>query len=233
MFDTRIINLSEDVYDALKFVNFETLSPGRSGAVLVNNNENIPIIRTTTKYTQPAQMFPDICYKIMEHIGMSFNNALIEMYDSRYTTMGFHSDQSLDLEDESFICLFSCYQSDDNPRKLIIKNKDTEIESEIILNNNSIVLFSTNTNSKWLHKIIGNSKWIGITFRVSKTLIYFKDSIPYLYPKIYNKVLRISSHAEQQLFYKYKSEENKQIGYKYPEIDYTISVSDTYKIGSL
>ena len=55
---------------------------------------------------------PKIHYDIIENIkkisgiDVKLNNALIEIYGSKYCTMGYHSDQSLDLDEKSYICIF-------------------------------------------------------------------------------------------------------------------------------
>jgi hypothetical protein len=239
-------NLSSDIF-------FEDVIPGRQGAVLVSpKDESIPIVRTTTKYKKPVQRFTKNHYdligkirdKVKEDIGMdlSFNNALIEIYDSRYRSMGYHSDQALDLADNSYICIFSCYSKNTKSlRKLVVKKKkedpkdpkDQE-ETEIILDHNSIVLFSTETNDQYLHKIIigkdcnddteeDSVKWLGITFRLSKTFVKFVNGVPYLNN---NEVLTLANDQERKEYYKCRSQENGRIGYKYPEINYTISESD-------
>lgn len=160
--------------------------------------------------------------KEISQLPLKFNNAMIEIYDETYTKMKFHTDQSLDLLENSYICLFSCYKySDSNIRKLIIKNKNQLTTDTIDLHNNSFVIFSTETNKQFLHKIIGNTKeWLGITFRCSKTFIdknlCFKN----------NKPIRIANELEIKEMYKYKSLENKTIDFNYPEIDYTLSSSD-------
>lgn len=108
-------------------VNFETICKGRKGAILVNIKNNlIPIVRTTTKYKNTVQKFMKIHENIMEEIkkhgDFKFNNAMIEIYDSDYSKMKFHSDQSLDLEKESYICIFSCYKDKESSiRTLEIK----------------------------------------------------------------------------------------------------------------
>lgn len=73
-------------------------------------------MRTTTIYRNLNQKFLDIHYNIIESIkkatnnnNLQFNNALIEIYNCDYNKMGFHTDQSLDLEQNSYICIFSCY----------------------------------------------------------------------------------------------------------------------------
>ena len=116
MFSKFDMDYKNNLFEELsKSTKFEKLGKGRYGAVLADIHKNIvvPIVRTTTKYNNPIQKFSQIHYDIMKNIkDMHFNNALIEMYDKDYTKMGEHSDQVLDLELDSHICLFSCY---DNP----------------------------------------------------------------------------------------------------------------------
>jgi hypothetical protein len=115
---------------------------------------------------------------------------------------------------------------------LKVQNKSTQECSEIILKDNSIVVFSTKTNYHHIHKIVldnymkePNNKWLGITFRLSKTFIKFIDGKP-LFSKS-GKELRIATHSEKKKFYKHKSNENAYDGiYEYPDIDYAISQSD-------
>jgi hypothetical protein len=253
MFTKYIIDLKTNKYDDLsKLTDFEDITKGRQGANLVNvdldhKKDLIPIIRTTTCYTKASQKFLPLHHEIIKNIkttsnikNLEFNNALIEIYDSDYTTMGFHSDQALDLADNSYICLFSCYntESPKDKRKLIIKEKTEKIQetksSEIILDHNSIVLFSTEINKKWLHKIIlekktnNNDKWLGITWRLSKTYIKFTNNVPYTFPD--NKIFKLADNNEKKEFYKYKKLENDDINYKYPQLNYSISPSDIMPI---
>lgn len=216
---------------------FEDITNGRKGAVLVDCNNNlIPIVRTTTAYNEPAQKFLPIHYGLIENIkkvsnlNLEFNNALAEIYESSYRTMGYHSDQSLDLAPNSYICIFSCYDdpTDLNIRKLKIQNKTTNEYSEFLLEHNSFVLFSLSVNANHLHKIVlenkNNTKWLGITFRLSKTFVKFINEIPYIYDN--TKILRIANDEDKKEFYKHRAKENQNIEYIYPDLDYTISVSD-------
>lgn len=253
MFKKFVIDTETNLFDELlNSTKFEDMTKGRKGAVLVSvvpqinddivpiNSVSIPIVRTTSIYNTPAQKFLPVHYNIMDKIrkkfkkNILFNNALIEIYDSSYRTMKFHTDQSLDLEENSYICLFSCYENDSigniDMRKLQIQNKTTKEYSDVILNHNSIVLFSTRNNHKHLHKIIlesdkSKNKWLGITFRLSKTYINFINDVPYIYPS--DKILRIANNNEKNEFYKHKANENLYSEYVYPLIDYTISRSDT------
>jgi len=212
----------------------------RQGANLVlPNKNNIPIVRTTTNYKLPNQIMKQIHYLIIDKIkesydNLEFNNALIEIYDSRYCSMGFHSDQALDLEEDSCICIFSCYadQDEKNLRKLSVKNKINGESFQIIMDHNSIITFSTNTNREHLHRIIlenKSSNWLGITFRRSKTYINFIGGIPYFSDE--NIPLLLANDDDKKEFYKYRSLENRSVAYKYPEINYTISMGDILPIG--
>jgi hypothetical protein len=168
-------------------------------------------------------------------LDVEFNNAMIEIYNCDYKTMKYHSDQSLDLETDSFICLFSCYSNSQttNLRKLKIKEKGSEIENEIILKHNSIVMFSTNTNKKYVHKIVleshskDDTQWLGLTLRKSKTLIKFIDEIPYFEN---NTILRFGNDDERREFMKMKGMENQLSDFTYPDINFTISPSDLMKV---
>lgn len=193
-FKKFIINNDNDDTDLFtqlsKSANFENICKGRRGAILVDPlNDTIPIVRTTTIYKNPPSKFLQIHHQIINQIpNITFNNAMIEIYTPKYRRMGFHTDQSLDLQPNSHICLFSCYENNSNAqnniRKLKVQNKITKKYSEIQLNNNSIVIFSTQTNQENVHKIVleshkSTTRWLGITFRLSKTYIKFINKIPH------------------------------------------------------
>lgn len=216
-------------FERLSDVHFEDIVVGRKGAILVDDLN--PIVRTTTFYHNPAQKFLPVHYDLIEQIkqvsDVKFNNALIEIYDDNYRQMGYHSDNALDLAEDSYIGIFSCYDKDPKyPRKLRIKEKSTNKISEIVLDHNSVVLFSVAINSKFLHKIIlerpSGDRWLGITFRLSKTYLKFVNGIPYLNDKIF----RLATDNERKQFYQLRSVENKSCDFKYPELEYTISDSD-------
>jgi len=229
--------------ELLSITEFEDITKGRKGAILVDNRKDlIPLVRTTTKYIKPVQKFKQIHYNIMEKIrkktnlnNIGFNNALIELYDNQYCTMGFHTDQALDLADDTYIAIYSCYENPQlNLRKLIIQNKITNKQSEIIMDHDSVIVFNLSTNQQHLHKIIleniqnNNNQWLGITFRLSKTFIQHINDIPYFYQT--TNILRVANDEECKDFYQLRSKENKNIEYKYPEINYTISPSDLLRI---
>jgi hypothetical protein len=244
MFNKFIINYEQNLFDELSTnIEFEDIIKGRQGANLINNENNlVPLVRTTTNYTKPTQQFLSIHYKIIKDIqkinkNIELNNALIEIYDSNYKTMRYHSDQAIDLENNSYICIFSCYDNLIENRKLQIKNKNDNCETEILLEHNSVIIFDTNTNFNFLHKIIlndniSNNKWLGITFRLSKTFIEFRKNadlfIPYFISN--DKKLTLANDKEKTEFFKYKGTENSNSQYQYPEIYYTISIGDLLNI---
>lgn len=127
----------------------EDVGKGRRGATLTRIDEagGVPLVRTTTRYGSPMQRFQAVHERLAQQIqeraalSVGFNNALIESYTNAYTTMGSHSDQALDLADESFIAVFSCYQHPEAgpSRKLIFESKGSAGEKfEIPLAHNSI-----------------------------------------------------------------------------------------------
>ena len=225
-------------------VQWETFPKGRQIAILSKaKDDHIPLIRTTTVYQNPYQPFSAIHDTIVNKIRsvsgiktLELNNAMAEVYDSRYTTMKFHTDQALDLDPESYICLFSCYEKgeDEHPRVLTVQIKETKKEFEVPLLHHSVVIFSTATNKNHLHKIEGkgfpkkyDNKWMGVTLRLSKSFVKFKEGIPYLVSgESEPRELTIATDKEQGNFYGYKGAENRGTDFEWPHIQYTISPSD-------
>ncbi len=254
MFTKFIIQSKDNRFEELfKATNLEDVTKGRKGAIIadISNKDNvIPLVRTTTGYSSGVQKFSKIHYQIIDDIRkasgyskLEFNNAMVEVYNSDYCKMGYHTDQALDLVEDSYICLFSCYDSmhdGGDSRKLKIKEKASGKCSEIVLDHNSAVLFSVQTNGKHVHKIVlddhksssssrSSSQWLGITFRLSKTFIKFIDGKAVLDHT--NTVLQLATEKERREFLKHKSLENSTEGYyKYPEIAYTVSSSDMMPI---
>lgn len=223
----------------------EDVGKGRRGATLARIDEagGVPLVRTTTRYGSPTQCFRAVHERLAQQIqvraelSVGFNNALIESYTNAYTTMGFHSDQALDLADDSFIAVYSCYQNPEAgpPRKLIFESKGSGEGSdgerfEIPLAHNSVVAFSVNSNRRLKHKIVldapgraADNLWLGVTFRTSKTYVRFRDGNAYL-----PQGARLTAADEEQraAFYQLRRRENKETDFVYPSLTYTISESD-------
>jgi hypothetical protein len=236
-------NLFEEL---LASVRFEDVGKGRQGAVLTKIDEigRIPIVRTTTRYSAPAQRFQSVHDRLARQIqtiaslAVGFNNALVENYTNASTTMGSHSDQALDLADASSIAIFSCYKHPERsspPRKLIAELKEPSDDFpkgtiEIPLTHNSVVVFDLDTNRRLKHKIVlersvqtPENQWLGITFRTSKTLVRFREADPYFRD---DTRLTLANDEQRQEFYHLRHRENKETDFTYPRITYTISESD-------
>jgi hypothetical protein len=248
------LSLDEHVFQELATsIAFEDVGKGRKGNHLVKIGEKgIPLVRTTTKYTIPTHSFSKLHASIAVQIeatvtekaeiqfsSVAFNNALIEIYNSEYTKMKYHSDQCLDIDPESYIALFSCYENPSEVsrhvlRKLKVRDKTTLKEFEFVLENNSVVLFSVATNSKFQHKIvlepvhgtkevIPENRWLGITFRTSKTFIQFTNDTPYFSD---GTPLQLATEEERRNFYITRGQENKSMDFEYPTMNFTLSEGD-------
>ena len=234
------LNFTPNVFNNIvNNIELENITRGRKGANFVNSLENIPIVRTTTKYKNPVKiMTPEILFILNEiqinfdFLNLNFNNCMLEIYDKNYKKMKYHTDQSLDLHPNSYICIFSCYENENPSRSFYYFNKINCLEKNTVLFQNSIILFSVEENYRHNHKIVydenlnSNDKWLGITFRFSKTFIKFINEIPYFCHN--NKKLTLASIEEEMEFYKMKTIENIGIIFEYPEITYTISESDLF-----
>ncbi|MEY3442956.1 MAG: hypothetical protein RLZZ519_1237 [Bacteroidota bacterium] len=250
-----LLPLEKEVFTTLSHsAEFEDVAKGRKGNHLVDPGaQGVPIVRTTTRYEKAANTFSGIHHAIakairaevkrrnvLEDTSLQFNNALIEIYDDRYSKMKYHSDQALDLEANSCIALFSCYERPSNltektVRKLKIQNKATFEEFEFTLENNSVMLFSVATNSRFQHKIVmeaptgfqpteGGNRWLGMTFRQSKTWIQFKHQRGY-FPN--GELLTLADTEQAREFYQLRGQENNALDFEYPDISYTLSMGDT------
>jgi len=240
MFINRVINNKSYYEDLKNSLDFDSITKGRIGSIIVNSRDIVPIVRTTTPYNKPASEFKTIHRNLINDIissfkeyNINFNNAMVELYTPKYRKMRFHTDQSLDLDENSYICVFSTYENNsDNPndhRTLIVKNKISGDTTKIKMTNNSAILFSVKENKKHIHKIVlesnsAKSNWIGVTLRLSKT---FLDQENFT---INNVPLTLATEDEKKQFMIMKGRENKEINYIYPSVDYTISPSDLMKV---
>jgi hypothetical protein len=228
--------------ELLASVRFEDLGKGRQGAVLTRTDETggTPIVRTTTRYRAPAQRFQPVHERLARQIQTSaslsvgFNNALIECYTNAYTTMSSHSDQALDLADESFIAVFSCYEHPPlatPPRTLLVETKEAGGESVAIpMTHHTAVVFSMGANRRLRHKIVlavsartPENRWLGVTFRTSKTSVRFRDGSAY-FPD--GMRLTLAGDEQRREFYSLRRRENVETDFTYPRLTYTFSESD-------
>ncbi|MFF0739215.1 hypothetical protein ACFYVL_02340 [Streptomyces sp. NPDC004111] len=222
-------------------VRWEDVGKGRLGATLtrVDGAGGVPLVRTTTRYADPAQRFRAVHERLARQVQeraalpVGFNNALFERYTNAYRTMGSHSDQALDLADESFVAVFSCYE---NPaaapqRKLVFASKEGDGETfEVPLVHHGVVAFSVASNRRLKHRIVldaparaADNPWLGVTFRTAKTFVRFRDGHPYL-PE--GARLGAADEEQQREFYRLRRRENHETDFVYPHLTYTVSESD-------
>ncbi len=217
--------------ELLASVRFDDVARGRCGTVLVKLDDQgqVPLVRTTTPYPHPAQPFRDLHDRLAQEIRSgAFNNALIEHYTNAYATMKGHSDQALDLAAESTIAIYSCYRDPDRPsRRLLVTAKESRATFEIPLAHHSVVAFSLDTNRRFTHaiKLVANApdnEWLGITFRTSKTLVHFVDAQPYLG----TARLTLADDDQRREFFQLRRRENAETSFTYPTLPYTLSEGD-------
>lgn len=219
----------------------EELGRGRRGAVLVvpDGSRGVPIVRTTTAYTLPAQCFRSIHHTLAQKIracaslALPFNNALLEVYTRAYATMRAHSDQALDLDDAGEIALFSCYERPGAgpSRRLLVESKAPEGPSFAIpLIHGRVVVFSADTNRRFRHRIVldpatgdPDNTWLGVTLRTSKTWVHVRDGQPCL---VDGTPLTLASDEERHEFLRLRRRENQETEFVYPRVTCTLSPSD-------
>ncbi|MFF7850994.1 hypothetical protein ACFZDF_25965 [Streptomyces sp. NPDC007910] len=219
----------------------EDLGKGRRGGVIARVDETgcVPLVRTTTRYGSPAQRFREVHERLARRVReradlpVGFNNALVESYTHAYKTMGAHSDQALDLADDSFIAVFSCYRDPGAgpSRKLVFETKEPGGEKfEIPLAHHGVVAFSVATNRRLKHRIVwdapagaDDNPWCGVTFRTSKTVVRFRDGHAYL-PR--GDRLVPADEEQRSEFYRLRRRENGETDFCYPPLTYTVSESD-------
>lgn len=222
----EFIYMGKSDFDLLSSsVEFEDIMKGRKGAILVDIMEKkkggkrdfVPVVRSTTKYKNPAQKMGEVYKSILPKKGhdgeeIRFNNAMIELYTDEYKTMAYHSDLAIDLVEDSKICIYSSYPEWDKRRRvLMIKDKLDDIEMEVVLLDGMVVTFDTLTNSRYLHKIVGESTWLGITYRLSRTNA---------------RDLHMASEDEKKEFYTLRGIENKSIDFRWGSQMYTVNPGD-------
>jgi hypothetical protein len=148
--------------------------------------------------------------------------------------MAAHSDQALDLADGSFVAVFSSYEHPEGgrpSRKLVVEAKEAGGgTAEIPLAHNGVVVFSIDANRRLRHKIVRDpsggrpgNRWLGVTFRTSKTYLRYRDGRAYLAD---GTELTLADVGQRREFYGLRRRENTETGFTYPRISYTISESD-------
>lgn len=243
--DFRVIALSDVQGDPFEDLTasllLESVGKGREGTVLVKPEpaRGVPIVRTTTQYSSPAQCFKPVHSSLAERIQnqaklpAGFNNALFERYSNAYATMGLHSDQDLDLQAGTHIAVYSCYRRPELPpaRVLVVESKEAGgPRFEIQLAHNSAVVWSLEANRRYRHKIVlsergrdRENQWVGVTFRTSKTFVHARGGRTCLED---GSPLTLAGEEQRREFFSLRGRENKGTDFSYPRLSYTISESD-------
>lgn len=240
---------------------FDPVTVGRRATIAVTEQSDgsVPVVRTTNQYTsapqkcnEPLEMLREMISNIAENEfdippeQTEFNDIMLQLYDSRYRRMGYHTDQMIDLKTSSYIAVCSIYSDPETVelRTLKIKDKLTgQAVRDITMTHGSIVLFSLQANRDHLHKIILDryekkssqpsqpsqsdlTQCLSITMRTSNRFLSFdEDNIPRLLPD--STELRLATDDERKQFYNLKQQENKDPEFEWPtDIDFTISESD-------
>lgn len=222
-FHTRYVK-SASYEELLKTINLEEICKGRQACILTEFvGPDWYVVRSTTQYKNFPQKIQDIHYLQpefetdmldVEQRGLAEQagglNVMLEVYDQRYQSMAYHSDMAIDLDGP--IKILSLYPSNEKRRReLHIKNKQTSETTKIILQDHMLVTFSLDTNKKFLHRIVGQAQWMGLTYRISKTL---------------SNSLRLATESEKKELFSLRSMENNLIDFKYPELNYTLNPTD-------
>lgn len=195
-FKTYTLNLPANAFPHLfPTVDVEPIGDGQKGAILVypDPEQGTPIVRSTIRFTQPAQYFQPLHHQLANEIRtvaelpLPLNNCLVQVFDNTCAEVEFESMQAQDLAfcEESYIALFSCYK---NPaaasRKLVVESKTGGTQVEFPLAPNSVVVWSLVANSHFRHKVVldtaanngtppPDNEWMGFTFRTSSTCIQY------------------------------------------------------------
>ncbi|WP_232666735.1 alpha-ketoglutarate-dependent dioxygenase AlkB [Pseudonocardia sp. TRM90224] len=219
----------------------EELGKGRRGAVLVapDGSRGVPIVRTTTAYTLPAQCFGPAHTALAQQIeaaaslAIPFNNALLEIYTRAYPKMGAHSDQALDLHEAGVIALFTCYEhpAAEPSRRLVVESKEPgEPSFAIPLVHGEVVVFAAETNRRFRHRIVldpatadPDNVWLGVTFRTSKTYVDVRAGQAVLAD---GTPLTSADEDERLEMFRLRRRENQETDFAYPRLTCTLSPSD-------
>eukprot|EP00339_Tiarina_fusa_P024140 CAMPEP_0117052718 /NCGR_PEP_ID=MMETSP0472-20121206/36445_1 /TAXON_ID=693140 ORGANISM="Tiarina fusus, Strain LIS" /NCGR_SAMPLE_ID=MMETSP0472 /ASSEMBLY_ACC=CAM_ASM_000603 /LENGTH=158 /DNA_ID=CAMNT_0004767461 /DNA_START=14 /DNA_END=487 /DNA_ORIENTATION=- len=154
------VDVQPEDYNSIFNLDFETYRPGRMGLKAYKpKGELIPLHRSTNVMKQGAIPFTPTIQRLSDLAG-DYNYALIEWYDDRYKTMGYHSDCCFDSVPDSDISVLSLYPNENlKPRTLFVKNKQTGEITEIPMKHGHVIRMSYDFNRKHLHKIVGTSEW--------------------------------------------------------------------------
>lgn len=204
----------------------ETITAGRRAAIFVSQMVNkVPIVRSSTKYTNPPYFFTDSMTKTFPDY---VNNIMFEVYDKQYKTMRMHSDLDIDLDSDYEIQIVSLYEhpeQDDGTRVLVVQDKRNGETAEIPLSHGTVTSFSVESNALLRHQIVhrakpnetDNGRWLGMTLRVSNS---FYDPC---FKSVNSRKLKLDKTGE---IYKLCKEQREDCSPLQTRCDFTVNEAD-------
>ncbi|QDU07349.1 alpha-ketoglutarate-dependent dioxygenase AlkB [Gimesia aquarii] len=118
-------------------------------------------------YSQ-KEMLPElvpICERIQQEIGFLPNNCLMNYYPDGHSTMGFHSDSTDELMEDTGVVIVSLGSS----RYISFRSKlDSKIKFKYLLNSGGLLYMQNEIQAQWMHAIPKDpaaSERISLTFR--------------------------------------------------------------------
>lgn len=155
------LNWSQDVaYIAGRKVNLPRLTFWSGQAGLVYKYSGITNI---SRGWHPA--LKELAERISHETGEVFNSVLCNYYRTGKDYIGWHSDNERELGDNPMIATVSLGES----RRFLLKNKESGVKKEALLEEGSLLLMQGELQKNWLHSIAKTEKniqgRISLTFR--------------------------------------------------------------------
>jgi alkylated DNA repair dioxygenase AlkB len=124
---------------------------------------------TYSKVTKTANIFTKELLKLKAIIekesGETYNSCLLNLYHSGEEGMGYHSDGEKMLKKNGTIASLSLGVA----RKFSLKHKENKQRIDVVLENGSLLVMKTGTQTNWVHRLPPtkkvNSPRINLTFR--------------------------------------------------------------------
>lgn len=237
----KLLNSAENYFDELAdSCLFETAGTRKVSILVKPNVDNsMPLVRTMLKVNSPAQYFSHALTQLIDqikiafketHAELEFNSAKIEIYThAPRSLLGFRVDTSgLDLQPDSAVCLFSCY------------NKQIESSTAFFgIPHNSAAIFAPKQHIFFYPIPLtlntpASLHWMSITLKLSKTFVDFSLAAPRLLTE--NRQWRPLCLATQKDYHDLnvmKCRENNDSSFEYPPLlAFTISPGDLLKPSS-
>lgn len=160
----HFVHASDALFEALKnSVQWDTNMQARKTASF-----GAPYNYSQMRYPATAMpaMLDELCEHIDAQLGFRPNNCLINYYPDGKASMGFHSDETEQLEPGTGVAIVSLGW----PRSIVYRHKkQREFEFAYVLDSGSLLYMSDTVQSIWLHAIPKEAEAgerISLTFRL-------------------------------------------------------------------